>query len=219
MTRLYLDTEFNGLGGSLISMALVADDGDNWYEVYAIPRLCPDPWVAEHVLPVLGKEPIGAEEFRRSLDKFLRRHDGCEIVADWPDDFTHLADQMGRIGAAYGFEMPIRCTMRLIDTPELSPAVPHNALSDAIALWAYASVALKPWRPMSSAPDDGRKIFVTLQSLRSKRRAFKGVRFKEGKWWSTLITATIEDLGYHPEPLCWRPETEADRPFEGEMEE
>lgn len=74
------------------------------------------------------------------------------------------------------------------------------------------------WRPMSTAPNDGTKIFVTLQSPRSKRRAFKGVRFKEGKWWSTLITATIEDLGYHPEPLCWRPETEADRPFEGEME-
>lgn len=29
--RLYLDTEFNGHGGELISLALAAEDGRHWY--------------------------------------------------------------------------------------------------------------------------------------------------------------------------------------------
>lgn len=41
--RLYLDTEFNGFGGSLISAALVSTGGHEWYEV--LPCSHPNAWV------------------------------------------------------------------------------------------------------------------------------------------------------------------------------
>src|SRR4051794_35401530 len=56
--RIFLDAEFNGFGGDLISIALVCEDGQEWYEVAEIPAE-PHPFVVQHVLPVLGKEPIG----------------------------------------------------------------------------------------------------------------------------------------------------------------
>lgn len=131
--RLYLDTEFNGLGGELISMALVVEDGRLWYGVKAIPDRV-NAWVAKHVLPFLQADPLGPVPFQDELGAFLRQFDGCEIIADWPADFEHLGAEMSQIGAQAGFKMPIECTMRLINSPPLTPRVPHNALSDALAL-------------------------------------------------------------------------------------
>lgn len=133
MTRLFLDTEFNGLGGELISMALVSDDGQAFYEVASIPEAI-DPFVAEHVIPKLEKEPIGEQQFDNRLLFFLLKHDGCEIVADWPADFEHLCAAMTRLGKSCNWHNPVQFTMRLVETPVLTPANPHNALSDALAL-------------------------------------------------------------------------------------
>lgn len=51
--NLYIDCEFNGFGGQLISMALVAEDGTEFYEVVPLLEEV-TPWVAEHVMPVLN---------------------------------------------------------------------------------------------------------------------------------------------------------------------
>src|SRR4051812_14489044 len=51
---IFMDAEFNGFGGDLISIALVCADGQEWYEVAEVPAE-PHPFVVEHVLPVLGK--------------------------------------------------------------------------------------------------------------------------------------------------------------------
>jgi hypothetical protein len=60
---------------------------------------------------------------------------------DWPADFEHLMRLM--CGCHYGDSFMIPCTMQLIVTPvgEPKPTVPHNALSDAIALrdWHLAA--------------------------------------------------------------------------------
>lgn len=133
MTKLFLDTEFNGLGGELISLALVAEDGREWYGVRDLPEDV-NPWVREHVLPFLDGAQMDADDFTDSLLAFLVDFNDAEIVADWPADFEHLAAQMTDMGAAHSFNMPIECTMRLIITPELHPTIPHNALSDARAL-------------------------------------------------------------------------------------
>lgn len=131
--RLFLDCEFNGLHGSLISMALVSDRGAEWYCVVDRPK-DPDPWVAEHVLPYLGEEPIGVKAFEHSLEAFLLEANGAAIYADWPADFEHLSRALTAISARRGFKMLLECTMHLVESGELHSVTPHNALSDARAL-------------------------------------------------------------------------------------
>jgi len=133
MSRLYLDTEFNGHGGELISLALAAPDDKHWYGELPLPHGI-DPWVAEHVIPHTGAKVMLPDLFRASLSEYLRTRSGATIYADWPDDFAHLMRLMS--GPEYAQSFMIPCTMRLIVTPdgEPKPAIPHHALSDAVAL-------------------------------------------------------------------------------------
>jgi hypothetical protein len=134
--NLYLDTEFDGHGGNLISLALAGDDGKNWYGIF--DAYCGNEWVAEHVAPKLYamKPTIQGDHdvLRFSLKEFLLERPGATIWADWPADFEHLMRLM--CGSHYGESFTPPCTMQLIITPdgEPKPEHPHNALSDAIAL-------------------------------------------------------------------------------------
>jgi hypothetical protein len=147
--NLYLDTEFDGHGGSLISLALASDDGAHWYGVHPdVDQPNATPWVKEHVLPLLRAMPetaggFGDEpEFRASLKEYLLTRSGATIWADWPDDFAHLMRLMS--GPSYPDSFMIPCTMHLVVTPdgEPKPVIPHNALSDAVALrdWHRSTV-------------------------------------------------------------------------------
>ena len=134
--NLYLDTEFDGHGGALISLALAADDGSHWYGVFN--SICLNEWTKEHVEPLLFKmkPTIQGDEsvLRFSLAEYLKAREGCTLWADWPADFEHLLHLM--CGGHYGESFMIPCTMQLIVTPdgEPRPEIPHHALSDAIAL-------------------------------------------------------------------------------------
>ena len=88
---IFMDAEFNGFGGDLISIALVCENGQEWYEVAEIPAE-PHPFVVQHVLPVLGKESIGRDRFAQSLAEFLASGPEPVIIADWPDDIRCLCD-------------------------------------------------------------------------------------------------------------------------------
>lgn len=130
---LFLDTEFNGFGGELISIALVSDRGGSNAEFYAVRHL-PEkitPWVEEHVIPVLGRASEDDATLKARLRHFLDDHRGEPIVADWPLDFIHflvlLCEPGGR---AYQFSL----SMRLVKQDELLSENPHNALADAKAL-------------------------------------------------------------------------------------
>lgn len=130
--NLYLDTEFNGFGGELISMALVDDSGREWYEVKTVPRI-PHPWVAENVIPKLGQPPIGDGPFRDSLHHFLRAYSHPVIVCDWHADAEHFCAMLA--GRDYGSSLDYRCRIELLAGPsDVRPVNPHNALSDAHAL-------------------------------------------------------------------------------------
>lgn len=139
---LFLDTEFNEFGGELISMALVAEDGREWYQVRKMTS-APGEWVSEHVIPKLDKLPLEGHEFRASFHAFISNFNGAEIIADWPADFEHFCDLLTGIGADAGFSIPLECTMRLIRGGDIQPENPHNALSDARALrdWYLAEKA------------------------------------------------------------------------------
>lgn len=128
---LYLDCEFNGHEGELISLALVSDHDDvEFYEVLQLPEVV-HPWVREHVVPLLNKPAVDHGEFRQKLWSFLRRGSRQDIVADWTQDFVHLLEE---ITMPDGVRLNVDFNMRLVSDLDCRPAVPHNALSDARAL-------------------------------------------------------------------------------------
>ena len=129
--RIFVDCEFNGFGGELISMALVAADGAEWYEVKSIPSVL-DPWVAANVIPILGKEPIGQAEWRESLHAFLLDYDNPTIVADWYTDLVHFFASMA--GPDHTMSLSYACRAELILLDKYDSQTPHNALSDARAI-------------------------------------------------------------------------------------
>ena len=101
---IFLDAEFNGFGGDLISIGLVCADGREWYEVAEIPAE-PHAFVVQHVLPVLGKDPIGRDRFAESLAEFLADVPEPVIIADWPDDIRCLCDGLGQFGSGMRFRL------------------------------------------------------------------------------------------------------------------
>lgn len=131
--RIWIDTEFNEYHGALISMALVAEDGREWYGV----RFCDDPgwWVREHVMPQLLQQPERDADLRTGLAEFLGQFDAVHIVSDWPGDIAHFCNFLeyapgDRIGPD---TMTFEVRRDLPDTATTS-AIPHNALEDARAL-------------------------------------------------------------------------------------
>lgn len=140
--RYFLDTEFNGFGGALLSLALVPEDGEEFY----ITLDCTDPivaWVARNVVPFLDHVPVGLVAPRLSraeaavaLSDYLAADPEPDIVADWPEDLTQFA---GLLMTGPGQMVPVPpLTFRLVPLPGFSTArnsaVPHNALHDARAL-------------------------------------------------------------------------------------
>ena len=137
--RYFLDAEFNGFGGSLISLALVPEDprAPQFYEALACDA--PEPWVADHVLKALNTQPITRSEMIAWLALYFRDDPEPVITADWPEDVAHLALLMVT-GPGYRMASP-RMIFELLDVPmfdsSLSSETPHNARSDAIAFRNY----------------------------------------------------------------------------------
>ena|SRR5436190_1131896 len=141
--RYFLDTEYNGFGGSLLSLALVPDDGgDEFYITIACTDQL-DPWVERNVIPFLDSVPdmlknprVSREAAAEALAHWLSNDAAPEIVADWPEDLSQLAMLL------------VTGPGRMIDVPPLilryeplhgfstaaNSKVPHNALHDARAL-------------------------------------------------------------------------------------
>lgn len=137
MTRLYLDTEFNGFGGGLMSLALVSETpgGKEFYRVVQCFGQV-DPWVAQHVVPHLGEPAVSREDAAHALARFLWDVNAPVIVADWPTDFEHL---LGLLITGPGQMVRVPdLGMEFVGLPGFNTAdhsaAPHNALADARAL-------------------------------------------------------------------------------------
>jgi hypothetical protein len=145
--RYFLDAEFNGFGGQLISLALVPEDRDAVPFYEALPCTEPDSWVAEHALPVLHTQPISRPEMMAKLEAYLRDDPEPVVIADWPEDIAHLALLMvagpGRRMPSPTFRFEL-LDLPLFDSESLS-AVPHNACDDARAFRDYVLAQEKPW--------------------------------------------------------------------------
>lgn len=129
--KLFLDCEFNGFGGELISMALVDEEGHSFYEVLSC--LDPVPWVAENVMPILAQEPVSFTEFQNKLGLFLNAYDAIHVIADWAEDLSLFTRSLV-LGAGRAMRIPPLTLELWMGTIRFPSQVPHNALSDAEAL-------------------------------------------------------------------------------------
>ena len=131
--RLFLDCEFNGFGGELISLALVDENNQSFYEVLACQN--PTPWVVEHVIPILNQAPISLERFQKQLQNFLNQYDAIEIIADWPEDFA-LFSRCLIVSAGRCLSLPpLKMQLWMQESnAKVASQQPHNALADAQAL-------------------------------------------------------------------------------------
>jgi hypothetical protein len=143
--RYFLDTEFNGFGGALISLALVPEDGSEFYVTLLTdaPLL---PWVERNVFPYLDHVPVGLVSPRLTrhaaaiaLSQYLAIDPAPEIVADWPEDIAQLSTLLM---TGPGEMVPVPpLTFQLLPLHGFSTAanstVPHNALHDARSLRDY----------------------------------------------------------------------------------
>lgn len=149
--RYFLDTEFNGFGGALLSLALVPEDGTEFYAILD----CSDPvhpWVEQNVVPFLDLVPVGLQsprlargEAAEALSAYLAMDPEPEIIADWPDDIAHFCSLLLTGPGSMVAVPPLR--FRLVPLIGFSTgansAVPHNALHDARALREYV-LGLEP---------------------------------------------------------------------------
>lgn len=138
----FLDTEFNGFGGELISLALVREDGESLYLIYKIEEKL-DPWVKENVIPYLAKDKSGVRAFvetklegANAIAKFLKGDNAPYIITDWPDDVRYFCQAIiTGPGVMASIPRAIFDIVRVNAYPTtLEGAVQHNAWWDAMAL-------------------------------------------------------------------------------------
>ena len=141
--RYFLDTEYNGFGGTLLSLALVPEDGG---EEFYVTLDCDDPidsWVDRHVIPFLDMVPdslksgrLTRQDAAEAVAGWLAHDEAPDIIADWPEDLAQFA-MLLVTGPGMMRLMP-SFTLRFVPLHGFSTAanstVPHNALHDARAL-------------------------------------------------------------------------------------
>jgi len=140
--RYFLDTEYNGWGGALLSLALVPDSGEELYLTLDWDGEL-DEWVERNVIPYLDMVPAGLASPRmsrgdaaRTLAHYLAGDRDPLIVADWPEDIA-LLNALLVTGPGMMAEVP-RLRFEFLALTGFSTAanskVPHNALHDARSL-------------------------------------------------------------------------------------
>lgn len=157
----YIDFEFNGMGGQLISFGIVNEDRDcgryfiftDLEEKMKQHKETLDPWVAENVMPFLETEftknhpsiPTfkgSTVEIQAELQKYLLSLKGDSdsvnghFQADWPVDIAYLSNLFitgpGTMIQLHGYSAEIH---RIDSYPSTNPNYQqHNALCDALAL-------------------------------------------------------------------------------------
>ena len=140
--RYFLDTEFNGFAGALLSLALVPEEGEEFYATLQCPDPI-DPWVERHVVPFLDHVPDALQGPRLTrldaatmLAHYLAGDAAPLLVADWPEDIAQFSMLLL---TGPGTMVPVPpLSFELLTLPGFSTAansaVPHNALHDARSL-------------------------------------------------------------------------------------
>jgi hypothetical protein len=140
--RYFLDTEYNGWGGALLSLALVPDDGEELYLTIDWDGPLED-WVERHVVPYLDTVPeslvsprMSRADAARTIAHYLAGDQNPLIVADWPEDIAQF-NQLLVTGPGTMAEVPglhFEFVSLIGFSTAANSKVPHNALHDARAL-------------------------------------------------------------------------------------
>lgn len=145
----YLDCEFDGHGGKLLSMALVSSLGPSVYITVPLNiEKAKDPWVLENVIPVLDEHKCEnhIRAYPRFVGSVVRDLLQCTnrpiILADSPVDFKYFVEAIttDEKGEWQSVDYPT-LTMQVVNLdgrlPIVAGAVPHNAWWDAVCLKAF----------------------------------------------------------------------------------
>ncbi|MCA3277631.1 MAG: hypothetical protein ING26_19165 [Roseomonas sp.] len=140
----YIDCEFDGHNGPLLSFAMVRDDG---YGLHVVARdiIISDPWVANNVFPIIDSHnadiscSVRINEVGRVLRDFIGACQYPKIIADSPVDIGRFcrAISTGSDGGWMPADYPgMTFIVRNVDCypTTLEGAVQHNAWWDAMAL-------------------------------------------------------------------------------------
>lgn len=139
--KLFIDTEFNGFGGDLLSMGIVAADGQEFYGAIRFNGEY-DPWVKQNVVPYLGVTSA-YERFQSKLKDFLGQYSEITVIADWPDDLRYFCQALI---TRPGEMMPLpsfKCEM-IREIYSSDSEKPHHALYDARAIKAVYDRIVAP---------------------------------------------------------------------------
>ena len=134
--RLFLDTEFNGFGGELLSIALVPEN-DSFEEFYYELETDVDllvPWVREHVIPSMDQDAVSVSSMQKYLSKYLWQFNEVEIIVDWPDDIKYFCEALiTGPGERIGIPDTVKFTLNCLLGSSASEVL-HHALHDARAI-------------------------------------------------------------------------------------
>lgn len=141
--KYFLDTEFDGHGGKLLSIALVREDEVSRYLI--VESEATDPWVIENVVPLLDRHnaPRSYRVSDSDVGAFLRDFLGADtdpvIISDSAVDITYFTraittDSYGRWNPLGYPKMTFEVHNVDCYPTELEGAVQHNSWWDAMTL-------------------------------------------------------------------------------------
>lgn len=143
--RYFVDAEFNGYGGELISLAAVPETNGSPHFYQAIGCQKPILWVRTHIIPVLQVAPRSKGEVAHNFAHYLEPDPAPVLISDCPESLAHavlmLTDGRG------GRLLQARVRTELLPASDFSAVAhsetPYNAYRDAIALkdWVLAQEA------------------------------------------------------------------------------
>jgi hypothetical protein len=149
--RYFVDAEFNGFGGELISLAAVPETGARPHFYEAVGCQKPSLWVRINIIPVLQVSPRSWGEVAHLFATYLGDDPAPVIVSDCPEALAHAAMLL----VDRGGQRLMRARVRFELLPETDfsaqahSETPFNAYRDAIALrdWVLAEEARTAPRP------------------------------------------------------------------------
>lgn len=143
MSRFYIDCEFDGHNGPLLSLAMVRENGDGIHIEVNVAAM--DIWVMHNVLPLMGSHQaqksvkVYHDEIGGAIRAFIGDCASPVIIADSPVDIARFCRALstGPDGGWASADYP-RMTFEVHNVDcyptDLPGAVQHNAWWDAMAL-------------------------------------------------------------------------------------